>query len=348
VNAVRLAINPFGRMPRGNEHAGRKRPRRALNEADLVRLLDAARHRPLAEYGRKTVKVAPAEGEQPKRSNWTYEPLERDGIPEAEAAARKRLADRPELIAKLEAAGRVRALTYKALVLTGLRLNELRSLTLGQVDLGGTEPYATLKAADEKARRGAEILLRGDLAKDLSQHLAERLSDVQRAAAREGRPIPVRLPADTPLLELPPDPVHILDRDLLAAGIARRVKGAKSGWRIDKADERGRTFDMHAFRTTFNSLLAAAGVPLTTRRILMRHAAKGITDEHYTDAKLIDLRGALDLLPRLPLDAGRPEAERQAATGTDGAAPVYPSVYSTADKSSASRATADATPSEQK
>ena len=74
---------------------------------------------------------------------------------------------------------------------------------------------------------------------------------------------------------------------------------------------------MHAFRTTFNSLLAGAGVPLTTRRILMRHAAEGIADEHYADTKLIDLRGALDRLPELALSNER-EANVQAANGTDG------------------------------
>jgi hypothetical protein len=116
--------------------------------------------------------------------------------------------------------------------------------------------------------------------------------------------------------------IGVLDLDLVAAGLAERVRGkdrkGTPSWKIDKRDERGRTFDMHAFRTTFNSLLAAAGVPLTTRRILMRHAAESVTDEHYADAKLIDLRGALDQLPALPLD-GKPERQAQSATGTDDA-----------------------------
>ncbi len=108
----------------------------------------------------------------------------------------------------------------------------------------------------------------------------------------------------------------------MAAGLAQRVRGTdrkgKACWKIDKRDERGRTFDIHAFRTTFNSLLAAAGVPLTTRRILMRHAAEGVPDGHYADTKLIDLRGALHRLPALPLD-GQPERQAQSATRTDNA-----------------------------
>ncbi len=315
VDTHRIVANPFTRLAKGNEKADRKQ-RRALNETDLARLIDAAQRRPLAEYGRKPVKVEPTAGDKPKRANWTYEPVTPENIDECEQAARKRLADKPERVAQLEETGQFRALVYKTLTLTGLRLNELRSLTVGQTVLDGGEPYAKLAAADEKARRGAEIALRGDLAKDLSRHLTERLNVAQRAAVRERRPVLARLPDNENLLAVPVDMIRILERDLIAAGLAHRVRVGDK-WRIDKADERGRVFCIHAFRTTFNSLLAAAGVPLTTRRILMRHAAEGVTDEHYADAKLIDLRGALDLLPALPL-RGDVHAERQEATGTDG------------------------------
>lgn len=64
----------------------------------------------------------------------------------------------------------MRALTYKTLTLTGLRLNELRSLTIGGTDLGGPTPYTTLQAADKKAHCGTEIPLRTDLAADLARH----------------------------------------------------------------------------------------------------------------------------------------------------------------------------------
>ncbi len=41
----------------------------------------------------------------------------------------------------------------------------------------------------------------------------------------------------------------------------------------------------------------------------------------YTDPKLLDVRGALDALPTLTLDAEPPEGEAVRATGTDGRAP---------------------------
>ena len=139
----------------------------------------------------------------------------------------------------------------------------------------------------------------------------------------------MQLPAAAPLLDVSSDAIRVLELDLIAAGLAHRVysknRKGEPCWKIDKRDERGRTFDMHGFRTTFNSLLAAAGVPLMTRRILMRHAAEGVTDEHYADVKLIDLRGALDRLPTLPLGAKEPTAMRQVVGA---AAPVCRAVCS--------------------
>jgi hypothetical protein len=238
--------------------------------------------------------------------------------------------------------------------LTGLRLNEVRSLTIGAATLTGDSPFVVLAAANEKARRGADILLRCDLAKDLARDVARRVRVQQRAAERAEQPIPMALSPDTPLLAVPSDAIRCLDRDLVAAGLAQAVwgknrKGAPC-WRIEKRDERGRTFDVHSFRRTFNSLLAAAGVPLTTRRILMRHAAQGVTDKHYSDVGLIDFRGALERLPLLPLIQRGSEPQALAATGTDGkgdveaiAAAACTGACYASDKNGALRDTADQT-----
>ena len=42
-----------------------------------------------------------------------------------------------------------------------------RSLTIGQLELDGPIAYAVLEAADEKAGKGADVPLRGDLAEKL-------------------------------------------------------------------------------------------------------------------------------------------------------------------------------------
>src|SRR5262249_6015885 len=101
----RLASNPLGAVPKANEKADPRRQRRALTEEELTRLLAVARERPLLEA--LTVRKGKRKGE--------------------------RYADvRPEVRARLELLGQERALIYKALVLTGLRKNELASLTVGQ------------------------------------------------------------------------------------------------------------------------------------------------------------------------------------------------------------------------
>ena len=63
---------------------------------------------------------------------------------------------------------------YKTLVLTGLRRNELASLTVGQLELDEPMPFAVLNAADEKNRQGSTLPLRTDLATELRDRIGEK------------------------------------------------------------------------------------------------------------------------------------------------------------------------------
>jgi hypothetical protein len=191
------------------------------------------------------------------------------------------------------------------------------SLTASQLHLDEPVPFAALDAADEKNREGNQIPLRDDLAADLREWLAFKLERLQAEARERGEPIPARLPADTPVFVVPRALVKILDRDLVLAGIARRVKvGGK--WVIDKRDGRGRTLDVHALRHTFGTLLSKGGVTPRTAQAAMRHSDIKLTMNVYTDPALLDVRGALDALPALPL-AG-PDRGAAKATGTEGGA----------------------------
>lgn len=300
----RLIANPFADVPLANVKADRRHLRRALTEAELGRLLTVARLRPLAEYGRDKVKTLP-DAEHPKRTNWHLAPLTIDNIAEAADRGRLSLAKRPEMIADLEHRGRERALTYKTLLLTGLRKGELVSLTVGQLDLDAEQPYAALNAADEKNRKGSDIPLRADLAADLRAFLGDRLKALQDAARlRIGEPVPMRLSSAAPVFNVSAGLIRILDRDLAAAGIAKR-------------DERGRVVDVHALRVSFGTHLSKGGVALRTAQAAMRHSKPDLTANVYTDPKLLDVAGALDALPTLPLYA-EPQAYRQRATGTAG------------------------------
>ena len=163
-------------MPKADEKADPRRRRRSMTEAELVRLLDVARRRPLLDA--LTV---------------------RRGKRKGQAVANVR----PEVRQRLEAVGRERALIYKTLVLTGLRKNELATLTVAQLRLDGPIPYVDLDAADEKNREGNDIVIRADLADDLRAWLADKLAALQAEALRRGEPIPSRLPGDSPVFDCP-------------------------------------------------------------------------------------------------------------------------------------------------
>lgn len=283
----RLTNNPFQDLPRANQNADRRHQRRALTEIELLRLLRVARLRPMAEFGRtKTPKDNEGRRSPKSRATWNREPLTYENVDEAVERGQEALKNNPDLIGELERIGHERALMYKTLALTGLRKGELSSLTVGQLEFEGRVAYAVLNAADEKNRKGSNILLRSDLAAEISDWLAERLHDLQRMTRKSGKPIPVRLPPTTPLFNVPSGLTRILDRDLAAAGIPKR-------------DERNRVVDIHALRVTFGTHLCAAGVPLRTAQAAMRHSKSELTANIYTDPKLLDIAGAIDALPAL-------------------------------------------------
>ena len=279
----RLLGNPFAGVAKADAKADTRRKRRALTEAELTRLLDVARRRPLLDA--MTI---------------------RRGKRQGSAAA----ALREDTRRRLERLGWERVLIYKTLVLTGLRKGELASITVGQVDLGAALPFLMLEAADEKNREGSTIPLRADLAADLRGWLADKNAAL-REAAREAPAVRfdskhqkgskrhqgdstrpegqsclqwTGLPADTPLFTVPAGLVRILDRDLRLAG-------------IPKVDERGRTVDVHALRHTFGTLLSVAGVKPRTAQAAMRHSTIDLTMNVYTDPKLLDVAGAMESLP---------------------------------------------------
>jgi integrase len=299
----RLLGNPFAHVP--TVAADPERKPRALTPDELGRLLSVARLRPLAEYGRATVKRAAAE--QPaaakSRRTWTKAPLTLDTLAAAAERGRVALARRPDLADRLGLLGRERALTYKTLVLTGLRKGELESLTVAQLYLDGPDAFAVLDAADEKNRDGNAIPLRADLAEDLRTWLADRLAELQAEARRRGKPIPARLPPDSPVFNVPAGLLRILNRDAKAAGIPKR-------------DERGRAVCLHGLRHTFGTLMSKAGVSPRTAQAAMRHSTIDLTMNVYTDPKLLDVAGALDALPALPLEREH-STMRQAVGATE-------------------------------
>ena len=261
VRVKRLSENPFAHVPKADARADCRRKRRALTEEELVRLLDAARRRPVLEA--RTVRRGKSRGK---------------------AIAKLRNETRQ----RLEGLGRERAMIYKTLVLTGLRRKELASITVAQLQFDGPNPYAVLYPSDEKNRKGSKIPLRPDLVEDIRAWLDEKLLVLRKKAIRRGETPPEALPLDTPVLVVPAGLVRILDHDLKLAG-------------IPKKDIRGWTIDVHAMRHTFGTLLTRGNVAPRIAQAAMRHSSIDLTMNVYTDPQLLDVAGALDALPKLPL-----------------------------------------------
>jgi integrase len=314
VESGRLAANPFARLRKLDEADDVRRQRRALTADELRRLLTVARLRPIAEFGRPTVRIVDATRPAKSRATWKRAELTFDTVVAAAARGRGRL--RPDVVERLEHDGRERALLYAVLVTTGLRKGELAALTVGDVLLDEPQPAVVLPGADAKNGRRATLPLRADVAAELRAWLAEKAEAA--GTGRIGVVGATTAPADAPLLYVPSGLVRILDRDLRAAGIPKR-------------DDRGRTVDVHALRHTFATHLVAAGVAPRTAQAALRHSSLELTMQHYTDPRLLDVAGALAALPALPTGDTPPEAAR--ATGTDDARAVALTVALTSGRS---------------
>ena len=181
--------------------------------------------------------------------------------------------------------GAERALIYRTAVETGLRQNELRTLTRGCLELDTLA--ITVRAAYSKHRREDVVPIRPALAEELRRWVQHK------APAARVFSIPNRYKT-----------LRAFYADLAAAGIARR-------------DPEKRGVDFHSLRHTFITALATAGVHPKTAQVLARHSTITLTMDRYTHT----LRGAeAAALSTLPDYASTPPTA-QKATGTDGAAP---------------------------
>jgi integrase len=272
VKTDRLAKNPVVGIGKADRGSDRRRVRRALTADEVARLLDAARRRPVAELGRKSVPL-PDEHKY-GRSSWTLEPLTADNFERCHTEGLKRLADNTRRRAELEMLGRQRALFYLLAVSTGLRHNELASLTVGQLHLDATPtPCLSLNPQDAKNARGANLPLRDDVVEVLRRYLTDHGHECPDCH-------------DAKLFDTPPT-IRVFDADLQAAGISKR----------DAAGKGDRVVDIHALRTTFGTHLSASGVHPRTAMAAMRHSRIELTMNYYVDPTLLDVAGAVNALP---------------------------------------------------
>jgi integrase len=193
-----------------------------------------------------------------------------------------------------EVPGTERALVYRLALETGLRSNEIRSLTRGSFSFGDTLSTVTVEAGNSKRRRRDELPLRAETVKELKAHLDGKLHDTRAFS----------LPRGDEMAEM-------LRADLAAARAAwlkaaespdERAKRRKSSF-LAAVDDAGRVVDFHGLRHTFITNLARSGVHPTVAQRLARHSDPKLTLMRYTHVELSEQQEALALLPNLsPLD----------------------------------------------
>jgi len=161
---------------------------------------------------------------------------------------------------------RERLLIYRLLLGTGLRSMELSLLTPNQIDFERCR--LRVEAAKTKNKKADVLPIRLDLVqslqkwvKELGVQSHERIFHYAADALR-----------------------YSFYKDLKAAG-------------IERVGTDGRSLDVHSLRKTFGTMLALAGVPLTTVQRLMRHSTPLLTAKLYIDVDPTNMMQALDQLP---------------------------------------------------
>ncbi len=176
--------------------------------------------------------------------------------------------------------GRDRAMIYRVVLATGLRANELATLTAGSLTFGDS-PTVTVAPKNAKNRKLEPLPLRREVADALRAYVGIR-------------------PADAlvfPKTSWADHGTRMMAPDLQAAGIPYKTADG--------------VVDLHALRHSFITGLARAGVPPQIAQRLARHSDVRLTLGVYSHLGLVDLAGAIAKLPGLD-----PAPDRELATGT--------------------------------
>jgi integrase len=199
-----------------------------------------------------------------RRRRRALTPLECQRLLTAAAASKRKLGGMT---------GPERRLFYYLALSTGLRRNELGSLTPETFQLDTDLPTVTVEGTWTKNRKTAILPLRQDLAAELQEWLRGK-------------------PAGKPLFPVKGRKRRAMLRaDLRAAGIEPVVDG--------------KVIDLHALRVSFITHLSLGGVSLAVAQKLARHSDPRLTSNVYTSLNMAELQKAVQALP--PTGAGPSE-----------------------------------------
>ena len=166
-----------------------------------------------------------------------------------------------------------RLLLYRTAIQSGLRSNELRSLTRGRLYFDADPPYITCKAVSTKNRKDARQYIQSELAADLKAHIATK-SPKARVFSMPGRTrMAAMLRKDLAearhkwLQEAIDDPQQYAQREQSDFLVA--------------ASHEGEITDFHSLRHTCGSWLAMTGAHPKVVQAVMRHGTITLTMDTY-------------------------------------------------------------------
>ena len=230
---------------------------------DILPQVEAAIQRLSQDHSRKTVanyveSLAAFCDWCVERQYLAADPLHALGRLATTPQTRRRAMTVAEIQRLLDVAPVHRRLLYKTAFLSGLRANELRSLTLAHLDR--TRHGLHLDAAWTKNRQASFQPLPAQLVEDLYGFASAGYpQDLYARSAHKWRHA---LP-DEPLLYVPTHPARTLDTDLVRAGIPKEAIGGK--------------LDFHAVRLAYINLVLEAGATVKEAQTLARHATPQMT-----------------------------------------------------------------------
>lgn len=169
-------------------------------------------------------------------------------------------------------AGTERALLYRVAIESGLRVNELRSLTVSSFDLKACT--VTVQAAYSKRRRQDVLPVKPETVAELRAFFAGKLPSLKAFGGRYKK--------------LTDRTAQMIKQDLTEAGL--------------EYCEDGKFFDFHSQRHETATLLAASGVDVKTAQSLLRHSDVNLTMTVYSHTLRGSEAKAVAKLPDLSTD----------------------------------------------
>jgi integrase len=204
---------------------------------------------------------------------------------------------------KLVSGSGPRGIIYFTAARTGIRQEELRQLTWGDIHLDVESPYVVVRAETAKNKTEERVFLLPEL--------VERLKTYQPARAGAADLVfPNGIPRASRL----------------------KVDAERNG--IAYRDELGRYGDFHALRYTWATFLQRNGVAQRFAMKLMRHSDIKLTAKVYTDETQLPIYDAIKNLPRLDAVPGYTQGYAQilGGSGQNVSQPVAKSSDSESDK----------------